>query len=50
MKINVVYQIFRVIGATRVEIYANFIQNIDETSAKKPKINKNSQNFKFEQL
>ena len=50
MKINVVYQIFRVIGATLVEIYANFVQNIDENPAKKPKFAKNSLNFKFEQL
>ena len=50
MKINVVYQFFRVIGATVVEIYANFVQNTEENLAKKPKIAKNSQNFEFEQL
>jgi len=50
MKINVVFQIFRVIEATLIEIYANFVQNIDENPAKKAKIAKNSQNLNLEQL
>ena len=44
MKINVVYLIFRVVGATVFDIYDNFSQHNDENPAKKrlkpPKIAK----------
>jgi len=40
MKINVAYSVFRMIGSTLIEIYADFPDKIDGNSVKKLKIAK----------